>query len=169
MFACLRLSGAVWAKLVPTMIALAIYFCFADTVLIAQVLYYRWRNAKERKDSVSSDVSTEQEPLLSRRRNSDATGLPGSHRRRSSTMSGSHRADTLTKILEADESEDANPWMKNIFSILAILAIGAAGWAIAWQSGVWAPAPVDDLPSTLEETAVGAKILGYISALCYLG
>jgi hypothetical protein len=152
------------------MIALAIYFCFADTVLISQVLYYRWKNAKERKDSVSSDVSTEQEPLLSRRRSSDATGLPGSHSRRSSTLSaGSHRPDTLTKILEADESEDANPWIRNSFSILAILAVGAAGWAIAWQSGVWAPAPVDDVPSTLEDTAVGAKALGYISALCYLG
>jgi hypothetical protein len=167
---CLRTLGAIWADLVPTMIALAIYFCFADTILISQVLYYKWKNARERKESIASVASTEQEPLLSRRRSSDATGLPGSHRRRSSTMStGSHRSDTLTKILEEDDSEDANPWLRNTVSILAVLAVGIAGWAIAWQSGVWIPAPVDDVPVSAEETAVGAKMLGYISALCYLG
>jgi hypothetical protein len=166
----LTIVGAIWAQLVPTMIALAIYFCFADTVLISQVLYYKLKNSRERKDSVVSVSSNEQEPLLSRRRSSDATGLPGSHRRRSSALSAtSHRTDTLTKILEEGESGDSNPWIRNTVSILAILVVGVAGWAIAWQSGVWAPAPVDDIPVSAEETAVGAKVLGYISALCYLG
>ena len=82
---------------------------------------------------------------------------------------GSRRDDTLTKILEEDQSEDANPWVRNTLSILAVLAVGVAGWAIAWQSGVWEPAPVDDVPVSAEENAGGAKVLGYISALCYLG
>lgn len=152
------------------MIALAIYFCFADTILISQVLYYKWKSTEVREPSVVSAAPTEQEPLLRRRRSSDATGLPGSHRRRSSAMSaGSQRSDTMTKILEQVDSEEANPWLKNTVSILAILAIGIAGWAIAWQSGIWVPAPVDDSPVSTEETALGAKILGYISALCYLG
>ena len=54
-------------------------------------------------------------------------------------------------------------------SILAVIAVGTAGWAIAWQGGVWVPTPEDpDIPEVLS-TAIGAKILGYASAVCYLG
>jgi hypothetical protein len=54
-------------------------------------------------------------------------------------------------------------------SILAVVAVGTAGWAIAWQSGVWVPTIDDgDVPETIQ-AAVGAKILGYASAVCYLG
>lgn len=60
--------------------------------------------------------------------------------------------------------------MRNTLSILAVIVVGAAGWAIAWQSGVWVPtAPEDDNIPAAAKTAIGAKILGYISALCYLG
>jgi solute carrier family 66 (lysosomal lysine-arginine transporter), member 1 len=75
----------------------------------------------------------------------------------------------LSKILEEDDSPNANPWLRNALSILAVIAVGTAGWAIAWQSGVWVPTPEDgDVPETIQ-AAVGAKILGYASAVCYLG
>lgn len=163
--------GAIWADLVPTVIALAIYFCFADFVLISQCLYYNHINAQaQRHASVASAQSgqSEEEPLLTRRRSSDATGLPGSHRRRSSARSGTHRRDSLSKILEEDDSPDANPWLKNTVSILAVIVVGAAGWAIAWQSGVWMPTP-EDGGAGKDSVALGAKILGYISAVSYLG
>lgn len=159
-------SGAVWADLVPTVIALAIYFCFADFVLISQCLYYNHINARIQRQSSIASTGSEDEPLLTRRRSSDATGLPGSHRRRSSARSGRQRSDSLTKILEEDTSPDANPWLKNALSILAVIAVGTAGWAIAWQSGVWAPTSEDEGESN---EALGAKILGYTSAVCYLG
>jgi hypothetical protein len=60
--------------------------------------------------------------------------------------------------------------LRNTLSILAVIAVGAAGWAIAWQSGVWVPTdPEGDNVPEIAKTAVGAKILGYISAFCYLG
>jgi len=53
-------------------------------------------------------------------------------------------------------------------SILAVCTAGAAGWAVAWKTGVWSPAPPeDDAGST--NMALGAQILGYFSAFCYLG
>lgn len=70
--------------------------------------------------------------------------------------------------MEEDDSPDANPWLRNTFSILAVVAVGAAGWAIAWQSGVWKPTPENGNESE-ENVALGAKILGYASAVCYLG
>ncbi|KAF4633562.1 hypothetical protein G7Y89_g4547 [Cudoniella acicularis] len=162
-----NLSGAIWADLVPTVIALAIYFCIADFVLISQCLYYKHRNFRERKPSVVS-VGSEQEPLLTRRGSSDI-GLPGSHRRRSSARSGFDRRDSMTKVLEDEEPGEDNAWVRNTLSILGVIAVGTAGWAIAWQAGVWLPTPEEgELPAASQD-ALGAKILGYTSAVCYLG
>ena len=109
------------------------------------------------------------EPLLTRRRSSDI-GLPGSHRRRSSARSNSHRRDSLSKILEEDDAPNGNAWLRNTVSILLVIAAGTAGWAIAWKSGVWTPTPEDSgaSPET-KQVALGAEILGYVSAVCYLG
>ncbi|KAI9047099.1 hypothetical protein LZ554_009172 [Drepanopeziza brunnea f. sp. 'monogermtubi'] len=163
-----NLSGALWADLVPTVIALAIYFCFADVVLITQCLYYNHINSSNaaRHSSVAS-AATEDEPLLQRHRSSDTIGLPGSHRRRSSALSRNSR----TKVLGEDQDAGMQPWLKNLLSIVGIILVGTAGWAIAWQAGVWAPINTpsagDDVDA--QTTALGAKILGYISAVCYLG
>ena len=160
-------SGAIWADLVPTVILLAIYFCIADFVLIGQCLYYNHINAKSKRHASIASAVSEEEPLLSRRRSSDATGLPGSHRRRSSAQGD--RNDTLAKILEVEESDEGNAWLRNSLSILGVIAVGTAGWAIAWQSSVWKPTPEGgDVPVQIE-TALGAKLLGYTSAVCYLG
>ncbi len=135
-------------------------------MLITQCLYSPHVNSlKTRQPSVTS-TGTEEEPLLRRRRSSDTIGLPGSHRRRSSARSG--RRDSLSKILEEDD-EDGNTWMRNVLSILGVIAVGTAGWAIAWQSGVWTPTPDDGGLMEPTKTALGAKILGYASAVCYLG
>ncbi|TVY41109.1 putative vacuolar amino acid transporter [Lachnellula subtilissima] len=162
-----NLSGAIWADLVPTVIALAIYFCIADLVLISQCLYYNHINAQRRQSSVIS----EHEPLLTRRRSSDTIGLPGSHRRRSSARSGTsqHSESPLSKILEENEEGTGNQWVKNSLSVLGVIVVGTAGWAIAWQAGVWKPSPLDAGLERATETALGAKILGYTSAVCYLG
>lgn len=150
------------------MIALAIYFCIADTVLITQVLYYRTKNSRERKESIVPVVETEEEPLLSRRRSSDSTGLPGSHQRRLSTVSMSSRRSNILENIAEEGLEEEGLFKKNAFTILAVVAVGVAGWGVAWQSGVWVPAPVEDVPAVTESPA-GASILGYISAVCYLG
>ena len=162
------LLGAIWADLVPTIIALAIYFCIADIVLLSQTLYYNAINARAGRQASIASTNSENEPLLTRRRSSDTTGLPGSHRRRSSNRSNLHRSDSLSKILEEADSPDGNQWLKNTLSILGVIAAGTAGWAIAWQSGVWKATPEDGLDGE-QTVALGANILGYISAVCYLG
>lgn len=166
---CLPQLGAIWAQLVPTVIALAVYFCIADLVLICQCLYYNHINATrpERRPS-DAVIATEEEPLLSRRRSSDTTGLPGSHRRRSSGRS-LNRRDSLSKILEEDGDSDGSSWLRNTVSISLVILVGAAGWAIAWQSGIWTPVPEPGDSPKAESTPIGAEILGYASAVCYLG
>jgi len=172
-----NLIGALGARLVPVVIAIGVYFCIADGVLISQCLYYNVKNARKVARRCASSISQDSElldpttPLLSRRM-SENLGLPGSRRGSSASQRrpGSRRSnrikDSLAEIIE--ETEPGKPWIKNMLSILGICAIGTAGWAIAWQSGVWQPTPIAK-PGTSGDTPGWAQALGYISAVCYLG
>ncbi|KIW05152.1 uncharacterized protein PV09_03703 [Verruconis gallopava] len=169
-----NLIGAVWAGLVPTVIALAVYFCLADLILISQCVYYNTVNARRLRKlsqmTTESGGSVEQ-PLLQRsssyesRRRRSSIGLPGSHRRRSTA---SRRRSSLAAIVE--EETGSRAWFKNSMSILLVCVVGAAGWAIAWKTNVWHPAPEETGdPGKGVHTPLGAEILGYTSAVCYLG
>ncbi|KAK5111532.1 hypothetical protein LTR62_004827 [Meristemomyces frigidus] len=193
-----NLAGAIWAKLVPTVTALAVYFCIADAVLIGQCLYY---NSKKKKvEDVAKGGDTEEageqtallaaqgSPKLANGRKhsfnditEDNLGLPGSRRRSSATSSSKlHRTrttsssggDQLQAILETPSSpftSTTRTYAKNTLSVFLILAVGTAGWAIAWQTGAWQPTPLGEDNGEHEATPLGAEILGYISAVCYLG
>ncbi|KAF1839240.1 PQ-loop-domain-containing protein [Decorospora gaudefroyi] len=159
-----NLAGAIWAGLVPTVIALAVYFCFADLILIAQCVYYNMKNARrERKVSTRSTDSVEA-PLLARRDSSNI-GLPGSHRR-DSAASRRRRASSLPTIVDVDKG--GREWVKNSLSIVGVAVVGAAGWAIAWKTGVWVPQPTHD-DTNGSDSPLGAQVLGYASAVAYLG
>lgn len=180
-----NLVGAVWARLVPTVIALAVYFCIADSVLITQCLYYNFKNRKQASSSQDTAVVDgdehevdEEEPLLSRR-GSTASGsnvaLPGGMRRKSSAA---RRDSLLAKIDEEEEHDESSmkAMVKNLASILLICALGAAAWAICWKAGIWRPAPSPEherrhgrKDQGSHGTPLGAEVLGYASAIFYLG
>jgi len=133
--------------------------------------------------------SDEEEPLLSRRDrsisqgSSNMTGLPGSYsRRKSSAASARHKRrgtdDSLLKIPEDGDAriEDSTriagrEWVKNLTSIVLICVLGAAGWAVAWRTGGWKPAELPRGSSVHggKDMPLGAELLGYFSAACYLG
>lgn len=158
-----NLAGALWAGLVPTVIALAIYFCFADLILISQCVYYNLKNSRRTRKSSTRSTDSVEAPLLGRRDSSNI-GLPGSHRR-DSQASRRRRASSLPTI--ADVEAGGSEWIKNALSIVGVCIVGAAGWAIAWKTGVWAPQPTNADEGA--DIALGAQILGYASAICYLG
>ena len=163
-----NLLGSIWAELVPTVVALAIYFCFADVVLIAQCLFYRYaRSCKNTiKPPIQQQVDSPTQPLLTR--SSGDIGLPGSRRRSSASQirrSSSLATSTLPTIAE---NEIFNAWVRNLLSVLAVCVIGGAGWATAWRAGVWKPTSESKDPAMMERK-LGAEILGYLSAALYLG
>ncbi|RDW71639.1 hypothetical protein BP6252_08202 [Coleophoma cylindrospora] len=161
-----NLCGAVWANLLPTAVALPVYFCIADVFLISQCLYYNYLNAHKRQEHVPS-LETEEEPLLTRLQNNDTSGLSGPHKRRLSIQSSSRHS--LVEILDGDDLQLTTQSLRNILSMLAVIVLGTAGWTIAWKSGVWVPTPEDVDITEPNKVALGAQVLGYISALCYLG
>ncbi len=162
--------GAIWAGLVPTVIALAIYFCIADAVLITQVLYYDYVNSRKNspREVVDGDAESPNQPLLGRGSSSDM-GLPGSRRR--SSVSQKRRDSTIAALalpVIPEEGGNTREWVKNTLCVLAVCAIGTAGWAIAWKAGAWKPTHGEPDKDTTQRN-VGAEILGYLSAVAYLG
>ena len=160
-----NLIGSIWANLVPTVIALAIYFCFADAVLISQCLYYRYRGQGIHSLPTATSQDDATQPLLTQVRN-DNIGLPGS--RRSSAVSCMRR-DSASGQRKLDASlvrtRDIHPWIRKTLCVFAVFIIGVIAWVIALQLGVWKPANRGD--SAPQPT--GAIVLGYLSAVCYLG
>lgn len=163
--------GAIWAGLVPTVIALAVYFCFADAVLITQCLYYDFVNSSRRTYANDPAVSAENDverPLLDPHVNDQADTLASRRRRRSSHASHLRR-DSLSQVLHEKETP-TKIWTKNAMSMVLICVAGTAGWAVAWATGVWVPTPeAGGDGNDPVKVALGAQILGYLSAICYLG
>ncbi|KAI5307052.1 hypothetical protein KEM56_005230 [Ascosphaera pollenicola] len=169
-----NLVGSVWANLVPVVVAIAFYFFLADFVLIGQCIYYNVKNsrksaaARPRASSHISNAASTSEPdpttpLLSRRMSEN---LDSANYRRGSRRE-SQVDDTVIEMFKA--SEPSNAWMQNVYVLLAIAAVGTAGWWTAWQSGLWKPTPVNLPQDKPVETPFGASVLGYISSVCYLG
>jgi len=152
-----NLVGALWGGLLPTVIAVAVYFCFADATLMGQTIYYNRIAAEEksgarRRSSVFSNDPSQ--PLIAAR-----------GRRRSSAASrrSSRRASLSAAILDEDENP-YSPIVRNALSLLGVVAAGALGWVFAWWTGAW-KAQQDGNSS---EMPLGAEVLGYISAMLYL-
>ncbi|KAL2864632.1 PQ-loop repeat-containing protein [Aspergillus lucknowensis] len=178
-----NLAGSAWAGLVPVIVAIAVYFCLADGVLITQCLYYRARNSRRSAALAAHPPTTTAEPTtpLLGRRTSDVLVEGGADSRRRRGSRTSYRAIpetgangpsqdpdyTLAKLVE-ENRVGRGAWFKNLSSVLAICVIGMAGWTVAWQTGAWKPAPPEGGNGGVD-MAPGAQVLGYISAACYLG
>lgn len=159
-----NLIGGLWAGLVPVVIAIAVYFCFADTIMISQVLYYKTQSARIRRHS-SVDTHDPTTPLLGRHP-SDPLAY-ASTTTTTTIPDNTEEADAaLAKVVEEGRS-GRSAWLKNVGSVLGIFVIGTVGWTLAWQTGTWAPAP--QVPDGESHVAPGAEVLGYFSAVCYLG
>ncbi|KAM5346736.1 hypothetical protein ACJ41O_009741 [Fusarium nematophilum] len=168
-----NLVGALFTRLAPTAVALAGYFCIADLVLISQCVYYNTLNARRatRAQNGQPTDASEESPLLSqRRRRSSSFGLPGSQRRHATHTESS--MEPLRKIVTGeDETPDSSPFIHNALSLLAVYAIGFAGWFVSYKVGAWdgsnhrTPHSPDGVKSRIE---IAGLTLGYFSAVLYL-
>lgn len=135
-----NLIGALWARLLPEVVFLAVWFCIADFLMILSFFYYTRVYPKRRSSRVlarshASHGSAEQ-PLLRR------------------------RSSTLTDI--ATEPQYHSVFTKYVLPIIFVIGAGSLGYFFSGpSSGADAP---EDSPIQL-----GPQIIGYLSALLYLG
>lgn len=137
-----NLTGAIWAGLLPEVIFLAIWFCIADSLMIVSYFYYSKVYPKHHHKRVTN-------------------------RAHSSSSHGSEhapllrrRSSTLTDI--AMEPEDHSVFTRYVLPILFVIGAGCMGFFFSDKSGDVGDAP----PSKIE---LGPQIVGYMSALLYLG
>ncbi|RVD80303.1 uncharacterized protein DFL_008204 [Arthrobotrys flagrans] len=151
-----NLIGALWARLLPTVVALGIYFCLVDFIMLAQLIYYnhyrpkkRYRLLQNRQTDHAGPSSTD--PLLPDTEASRTTKHPGSRRR-----------DSLSEAFS--DSSSPKEAIRNAISVFLVLFVGTSGWFVAWKTGAWGPQ--GDTPDT--EAPLGALVLGYASSFFYL-
>ncbi|KAF3765054.1 PQ loop protein [Cryphonectria parasitica EP155] len=173
-----NLAGALVTDLAPSAVAIGIYFCFADLILICQCLYYNAINARRRRDrqrhlstNTEGSAISEEEPLLSRER-SGSSGLPGSQRRHS-VRRGSSGLDPLQRMVTGeDDTPQRSAWVTNTLSLLAVYILGIAAWFVSREvlgGDPGAPADGDAGAEEVEEPLMALGLaLGYFSAVCYL-
>lgn len=139
---------------------MALYFCFADAVLITQILYYNYINSRDKGfQSTGVDIEDRPDQPLISRRPSDI-GLPGSRRRSSVTQK---RQGAAAPSVVRETGGQARPWLKNCLSVLAVCALGTVGFYVAFIAGFWKP--TIENPEYTTHDSVPAQILGYLSAV----
>lgn len=170
-----NLIGSLWAGLVPVVVAIAVYFVLADGILIAQCLYYKYQNPQHesihRRRRSSTETPDPTTPLLGRHFSDGLEAGPASAQR-DALVNGRENSptdlgDPLAKLMEEGEEGGRSAWVRNTSSTVAIGIIGLAGWAVAWQTGMWKPASQGQNGGV--DMAAGAQVMGYVSAVCYLG
>ncbi|KAK1248815.1 hypothetical protein MKX08_007035 [Trichoderma sp. CBMAI-0020] len=150
-----NLIGGLLTNLAPTAVALAMYFCVADFLLISQCLYYNAVNA--RRAALAAEEN-EEAPLLGERH--------AAHRHSVSSEDGGKIGPAGDELLERSS------WMSNTASLIGVYVAGFIGWYLSYKAGAYKEAdPVvfnaamQASPDLLEKIGI---ILGYFSAVCYL-
>lgn len=168
----MMLLGSIWADLLPAVITLAFYYCFADVVLLSQIFYYSHLSKRRNTIETERRLSCEQrhhvditvssnptQPLLPRRESTSTLSITYSR------QSVSRRPDSLLALVKRKLSIKAAA-TRNILAISGTCLAGTLGWFIAWKTGIWKAR--DETPGKAAQE-IGAEILGYISAVLYLG
>lgn len=147
--------GAIWGGLLPTVIAIGFYFCFADAVMLAQVFYYDRVAKREKKKDEQWKNNNPAQPLLPASRRSSVVERRRSHAR---------RRDSLSAIL-VEEPTRSTLFIRNSLSIVGVCVAGVLGWGFAWWAGAWKGQENGSGDSNMP---LGAQILGYLSTVLYL-
>ncbi|KHJ31419.1 putative vacuolar membrane pq loop repeat protein [Erysiphe necator] len=153
-----NLSGAVWASLVPTVVIIAMYFCFTDIILIAQTFYYNYLQTSRHRNKIAVTSTTDNEytTLLASQPEADFPHL---------STSATQQDDIEGKRIKSTS------YLFDIKCFLGVIVIGSIGWIIAFYTRIWTPIPAPSQPSSpgiILNTPIGAQILGYMSAIFYL-
>lgn len=137
-----NLVGSLWARLLPEVISIAVWFCFADFMMILSYFYYtKIYPKKHRSKSVPRAevpaVNSAEAPLLRR------------------------RSSALTDI--ALEPESHSVFTKYVLPILFVIGAGSFGYFFSGSDSSSSDGGQDS------EILLGPQIVGYLSALLYLG
>ncbi|KAL9010178.1 MAG: hypothetical protein Q9173_004859 [Seirophora scorigena] len=162
-----NIVGAVLQGVIPTMTILAVYYTFADIVLLGQCFYYRaftLSDARPTSDEQTiADEATEDSPLLA---DGNTTG-------RSSTPP---TVPNVEPIPSKRSTSTLRTILLNTTALVLVCAAGVAGWAVSMGSARSNDPHHghDTSPISMDESEgvhfdLWGQIFGYLSAALYLG
>ncbi|ODQ53058.1 PQ-loop-domain-containing protein [Saitoella complicata NRRL Y-17804] len=164
----LSLAGALTGGLLSTVVVLSAYFCVADGVLIAQVVYYNYLNkasgeghAKTRRTSSMSVVAGAQDHIVGGGGDRETAPLL---RGRSTSTASKH------SLREQARARRRKAILQNISAVILVIAAGILGYLLTSHHSLSSPAPTDpQIPEAPKPTpSLLSSTLGYASALTYL-
>jgi len=129
------------ARLLPTIIILAVYYTICDMILLFQIYYYRWANTREERSTLSGDASEittvgEETPLLS------------------DTREGPKEKPSISR-----------EFVKYAGTLVFVFATGVTAWSISsyFDKG-------EDIPERPDDSLEwNSQIMGWTSAALYIG
>lgn len=164
-----NLTGAFLAHLLPEVVFLAVWFCFADFLMIFSYVYYTYIYKKHHhphhdrsrsSNSLSPNNSHHHPHHHHHQLEHDAADENEALLRR--------RSSTITNI--ALEPSNHSIWTRYVLPIFFVVAAGAMGYFVSTPSSQSSP-PNGELPAPIDDGGVNvlAQIFGYLSAILYLG
>lgn len=181
-----NILGAILQGVLPTMVILAVYYTFADIVLMGQVFYYRGFTLTDdvKPSHINGDAETR--PLLhsgsvtqppSRDENDRSRSMSSLQRHLS--VDGTHlspatplidppRPNDPPAVKNAKPTSTLQAVILNSFAILLVCAAGVFGWWIGAHKSRHHHSIKDDESGPLEFDTLG-QIFGYLCAVLYLG
>ncbi|GAM83871.1 hypothetical protein ANO11243_018610 [Dothideomycetidae sp. 11243] len=169
-----NIIGSVLQKVLPTMIILAVYYTFADIVLLAQCFYYRGFQLRDPKPAPrSSTTDNERAPLLANGNGSGTDSLrPRDQPRASSVVSIGERFHSQADVKPPTPSAPRPVWVTvlvNGTAILVVVAAGVCGWFLSPAAQRHDNHPIPDDDDTSLDFSLWGQIFGYLCAVLYLG
>lgn len=170
------------------MTILAVYYTFADIVLMLQVFYYRGFTLSDEVKKPEEQTTPEQEPLLGTNGTVSDGTLSNDDRHRSRSLSqlrrhlshvdGTHLSPA-TPLLDAPKPNEApastslkststvQSIIFNAFSVILVCAAGVFGWWVSSRSQH--RRHVEHESPSIPEFDVLGQVFGYLCAVLYLG
>ncbi|KAI4751800.1 PQ-loop-domain-containing protein [Aureobasidium sp. EXF-3400] len=175
-----NIIGAVMQRVLPTMIILAIYYTFADIVLLAQCFYYRGFHFRDPKPVKPSDVEqetpTERSGLLS----ANGNGTSDLPRVRSASSFGERFVNEgvhmspanpmhPTPKVQRPRSAKRSIMQKLLFNLTCIVLVVAAGIAGYYLSPSSNGNETEQQQNDNLHFNIVGQVFGYLCAALYLG
>lgn len=165
-----NLAGSIWAGLLPEVIMLAVWYCCADSLILLSYAYYKkLAQMKERKAAARStgeEASYDQtSPLLSRSDSVTVPNGPNAHNAEGRSSEYAARRSSLEGAVSS-AVDGTNIFTGIVLPILFVLACGLLGYFSSSDGEDQVIVPDPNQPTS---KPYGPQILGYMSAVFYLG
>ena len=190
-----NILGAVMQGVLPTMTILAVYYTFADIVLLGQCLYYNARPGTERKPAVETEPD-EEAPLL----RPTNTASPGSQSPQAADLERRNSHTAVSGAVDATHLSPATPLLSpaapdeapaarhlhptsmlqatlfNATALVLVCGAGAFGWWLSARRAHRLPSADPPLVAASDAPAPGSELVfdpwgqafGYLCAVLYL-